>query len=342
LRFLFDSIVQVSKLVRVGRADHEADLDSDLATLVRAYRTTDIDSLATAAFDDSRANLTGYFADVQDYYTGTAAQLTGVHNADGAIHFGLDWDGSYHDEGFYAQAKIIEEAAKKSAARDVLEIGPGKGFNSIYLARRNPDISFTGVDLTPLHVRLASEGGQGLMNLRFLEGDFHHMSQCADESFDLAFDVEAGCYSDTPEKLEMLFSEIHRVLRPGGRFVAFEYCLSDDFDKVGKKAKLAVELVERAWVVERFHTERERTAAAERAGLRLTERHDLRNAAMPSIVRLYRQARMFYLLMATPLRPLLARLVRRSTHNAVSALMLPYAFGFGALEYRQVVLEKAA
>ena len=342
MRLIFDSIVQASRLVRVGEFDSATDLDGDLATLTRAYRASDVASLITAAFDDSEANVTGYFANVQDYYTGTAAQLSGVHCADGAIHFGLDWDGTYRREGFYEQAKIVEDLVRTNGARSVLEVGPGKGFNSIHLARQNPGISFTGVDLTPLHVRLASEGGRGLSNLRFIEGDFHRMTECADESFDLAFDVEATCYSDTPEKLEMLFSEIHRVLRPGGVFVAFEYCLADSFDDVSTNAQLAVRLVERAWVVDRFHRESAWNAAAQRSGLRLRERRDLRQAAMPSIVRLYRQARMFYLLMATPLRPMLSKLVRRSTHNAVSALMLPYTFGSGALEYRQVMLQKAA
>jgi arsenite methyltransferase len=326
--------------VRVGRSDHEEDLDSDLATLVRAYRARDIDHLVTAAFDEEQANVTGYFASVEDYYTGTAAQLSGVHSQDGAIHFGLDPDGTYRRAGFYAQPDIVEGIIKKNSCRQVLEVGPGKGFNSIHLARRNPDVSFTGIDLTPLHVQIASEGGKRLPNLRFFKGDFHRMTEFADDSFDLAFDVEAGCYSDTPEKLRMLFSELYRVLRPGGLFVSFGYCLSNGFDGLGKKAKLTAKLVERAWVVDQLHRENDWNAVAERAGFRSMERQDLRSAAMPCIVRLYRQAKMFYLLMATPLRPLLSKLVRRSTHNAVSALMLPYAFGLGAIEYRQVVLQK--
>jgi hypothetical protein len=63
---------------------------------------------------------------------------------------------------------------------------------------------------------------------------------------------------------------------------------------------------------------------------------------MPSVLRLYRQARLFYLAMASPARAIPAMLVRRSTHNAVSALMLPYTYWLGALESRHAVLEKAA
>lgn len=340
MRFIFDSIVKASEWVDVGRPDSEEDLERDLATLSRAYKAADVDSLLTLAFDDPSANVTGYYADVPDYYAGTAAQLTGVHNADGAIHFGLDWDGNYSREGFYAQAQAVEGIAKETGARDVLEVGPGKGFNSVYLAERNPEIAFTGIDVTPLHVKLASERGQHLSNLRILQGNFHGMPEIDNDSFDVAFDVEATCYSDTTDKLEALFSELHRVLRPGGLFATFNYVLSDGFERAPKNAQLAARLVERAWVIDHFHRERDWNACAERAGFRVIERRDLKTAALPSITRLYRQARMFYLSMATPLRPVLSRLVRRSTHNAVSALMLPYAFGLGTVEYRQVVLRK--
>jgi SAM-dependent methyltransferase len=253
----------------------------------------------------------------------------------------LDWDGKYTREGFYAQAEIVERLAKETSAKRVLEVGPGKGFNSVHLAKRNPSIEFSGIDLTPLHVRLASDSGQGVPNLRFIQGNFHRMPELGDGSFDLAFDVEAICYSDTSEKLDQLFSEVHRVLGPRGLFTSFNYVLSDEADRAPEHARLAVRLVERAWVIDHFHREADWNAAARRAGFRVLERRDLRDAALPSITRLYRQARMFYLSMATPLRPILTPLLRRSTHNAVSALMLPYTFGLGALEYRQVILQRA-
>jgi sterol 24-C-methyltransferase len=159
-------------------------------------------------------------------------------------------------------------------------------------------------------------------------------------SFDVVFDVEALCYSDTPEKLESFFGELRRVLRPGGVFVSFDYLRSNDFTTLGAKARLAAELVERAWVVERFHVERSWDDAARRAGLVSGDRKDLRAAAMPSVLRLYRQARMLYLSMATPAKPIIEKLVRRSTHNAVSAIALPYAFGLGSVEYRMANLSR--
>lgn len=342
MRFVFDSIVQLSKLVKVRPFGSEASLKVDLDVLARAYRASSSDDVLAAAFEDPDKNLTGYYTTTEDYYTDTEAQLSGVHCPDGAVHFGLDWDGQYRPEGFYEQARIIGDLVDERGAQDVLELGSGKGFNSIHLARSKPAVRFTGVDLTPAHVRIASERGRGLSNLRFVEGDFHDLAGIEDESIDLAFEVEAGCYSDTPEKVAKLLSEVHRVLRPGGLFVAFGYTRANDHERLGPEAKLAADLVARAWVIEGFVPEGVWNAAAERAGLRLTSRRDLREAAMPSVLRLYRQARMFYLIMATRVRPLPALLVRRSTHNAVSALMLPHTFAHGALEYRQATLEKRA
>jgi SAM-dependent methyltransferase len=342
VRLVFDSIVQASKLVRVGRFDSEADLARDLDVLGRAYRVRDPEEILTAAFDDLERNLTGYYSDVRDYYTGTGAQLGGVHSPDGAIHFGLDWDGHFRHEGFYEQARIIGELIRARGAKDVLELGPGKGLNSVYLAERNPGVRFTGVDFTPAHVRIASERGKHCPNLRILQGDFHHLEQIPDESIDVAFEVEAGCYSDTPERVGRFLSEVGRVLRPGGTFVAFGYVRSDDFERCSRDVKLALALVARAWVVEGFVPESVWNAAAERARLRLMERSDIRKANMPSVLRLYRQARLFYLTLASPMRAIPSMLMRRSTHNAVSALMLPYTFWLGALESRHAVLEKAA
>lgn len=337
-RLIFDAIVQCSKLARPGQFDSVADLERDLSLLARVYG---VERMGPATFDDARANGTGYFATVQDYYTGTEAQFSGVHSPDGAVHFGLDWDGRFRHQGFLEQARIVEELVRGSNARSVLELGSGKGINSIHLARRNEDVSFTGVDLTPLHVRIASERGKELANLRFVECDFHDLKPCADGSLDLVFDVEAGCYSDTPSKLEAFFSELRRVLRPGGLFVQFGFFRSEAFEDLSPPATLAARLVERAWVIDRFHTESAWNRAAAMAGFAVRERKDLRAASMPSVQRLYQQAKMFYRIMATSAKPLFAPLVRPSTHNSVSAMMLPYTYGLQSLEYPLTVLAAA-
>jgi arsenite methyltransferase len=325
----------ISGIVPVGRFDSPGGLHRDLATLARAYG---VDEMSPATFDDRCAARTGYFATPRDYYTSTEAQFSGVHSPEGSVHFGLNWDGRFHREGFLEQARMVEAFVRRTGAREVLEIGSGKGLNAIYLARRSPDVSFAGVDVTPLHVRIASERGAGLTNLRFVECDFHRLTLWKDQSLDVVFDVEAGCYSDTPEKLRAWFAELRRVLRPGGLFITFGWCRTNTFDGLDRRTRLAAELVERAWVVHRFPVERAWDEAAGEAGFTPGERRDLRSASLPSVLRLYRQARLFYQSLASPAKPLVQMLMRPSTHNAVSALMLPHTYGLSALEYRMAVL----
>ena len=107
----------------------------------------------------------------------------------------------------------------------ILEVGCGKGFNSVYLASQCPARNFVGIDLTPLHVALAQKAGQALANLRFARGNFQQLD-FPDHSFDLVFGVETLCHaSDVAE----VYAELFRVLRPGGRVVIFDgYRLSGD------------------------------------------------------------------------------------------------------------------
>ena len=60
----------------------------------------------------------------------------------------------------------------------------------------------------------------------FLHCDFLHVD-APDESFDAVYDIEATCHaSDKPS----VYGEVFRLLKPGGRFGAYEYCLTDRFD----------------------------------------------------------------------------------------------------------------
>jgi SAM-dependent methyltransferase len=334
-RWPFDALALVSEMVPTPPFDSPEGLDRDLAILARAYG---VEEMSPATFDDRQAARSGYFATPLDYYTSTEAQFSGVHSPEGAVHFGLAHDGRFHPDGFLEQARIVELFVRQTAARDVLEIGSGKGINATYLARRNPGVSFAGVDITPLHVRIASDRGAGLTNLRFVECDFHRLAPWKDQSLDIVFDVEAGCYADSPERLRASLAELRRVLRPGGLFVTFGWCRANGWADLDRRKRLAVELVERAWVVREFPVERSWEQAAREAGFAPGARRDLREASMPSVVRLYRQARLFYHSLASPAKPLVRMLMRRSTHNAVSALMLPHAYGLLALEYRMAVL----
>jgi sterol 24-C-methyltransferase len=57
----------------------------------------------------------------------------------------------------------------------------------------------------------------------FQKADFMQLP-FADESVDAIYTIEASCHA--PDKAA-LFSELRRVLKPGGRFAGYEWCLTD-------------------------------------------------------------------------------------------------------------------
>lgn len=73
--------------------------------------------------------------------------------------------------------------------------------------------------------KLTGEAGLGHL-AEFLECDFMHMD-APDDSFDAAFTIEATVHA--PTKVGC-YGEVFRVLKPGGCFAGYEYCLTRRFD----------------------------------------------------------------------------------------------------------------
>ena len=77
--------------------------------------------------------------------------------------------------------------------------------------------------------------------VEFLHCDFLHVD-AQDATFDAVYAIEATCCA--PDKVSV-YGEAYRLLKPGGRFAAYEYCMTDLFnpeDPVHIKAKTNIEL----------------------------------------------------------------------------------------------------
>jgi ubiquinone/menaquinone biosynthesis C-methylase UbiE len=111
---------------------------------------------------------------------------------------------------------VEEEAASLACAPAVLDLGCGPGALALRLARRSPDRTVTGVDLSPAMVRMARaravwEGSAE--RVRFTEGNAAALP-FDDGSFDLVVStLSLHHWRDRTAALR----EIRRVLKPGGR-----------------------------------------------------------------------------------------------------------------------------
>jgi arsenite methyltransferase len=116
----------------------------------------------------------------------------------------------------------------------VLDVGSGAGTDSLVAAQMvAPEGRVTGIDMTPemLAKARASAAAMDLSNVEFLEGEAERLP-FPDESFDVV--ISNGVIDLIPDK-DAVFSEIHRVLRPGGRIQIADVTIQNHVSEEGRR-----------------------------------------------------------------------------------------------------------
>lgn len=163
------------------------------------------------------------------------------------------WGASFHFCRFYrgepfqqAIARHEHYLAAQMGLTDgmkVLDVGCGVGGPAREISR------FSGANIVGLNnndYQILRGNNWALKNgmagkLRFVKGDFMQMD-FADASFDAVYAIEATCHAPV---LEGVYSEIYRVLKPGGTFGVYEWVLTDKYDpnnKFHKEIKYGIEI----------------------------------------------------------------------------------------------------
>ncbi|MFZ1815882.1 MAG: methyltransferase domain-containing protein [Rhizobiaceae bacterium] len=123
----------------------------------------------------------------------------------------------------------------------VLDIGCGSGGITCHLAREQPLAHITGFDVEQPVIDAASRMAEGEgfgERVSFVKGEPGPLP-FGDASFDIVFSKDAMIHVSDKEAL---FGEVHRVLRPGGVFVASDWLISHDGEPSAQmKAYLAAE-----------------------------------------------------------------------------------------------------
>lgn len=102
--------------------------------------------------------------------------------------------------------------------RTVLDLGCGPATQLAQIAQFNPDIHFTGIDLSPNMLVDAKQHVKalGLSNVEFQQADITSLKDFKDHSMDAVISTMALHHLPTLEHLNRCFAEIRRVLKPGG------------------------------------------------------------------------------------------------------------------------------
>lgn len=274
-----------------------------------------------------------------EYYEVCHGAYRKHHSAEGAVHMGLNDDDRFDPIGFYGPLRRIEARWLGRSPRDVLELGFGQGFNLADLGGRHPGLRFAGIDLTPAHLALAERRirDQGLQNVSLCLGDFHHLP-FADASFDQVFAIEVFCYATD---LELAFSEVRRVLRPGGVFTLFDGYLTQPSAQFSADEALAAELIAKGMAIDHLQSVDDILATARRNGLDCVGLTALDTEVMPTLRRLERVTGSVVRI------PWLGRwaLARRSPmrgRNVLAGFLMRTAVAMGFIGYRQIEFQRIA
>lgn len=116
----------------------------------------------------------------------------------------------------------------------VLDVGSGAGTDSLVAAQMvGPTGSVTGIDMTPemLAKSRANAAAMGVDNVTFIEADAERLP-FDDRSFDVV--ISNGVIDLIPDK-DAVFSEIFRVLVPGGRIQIADITIQRPVSEEGKR-----------------------------------------------------------------------------------------------------------
>src|SRR6266404_8527104 len=107
---------------------------------------------------------------VAKYYRYNRLTYYLLNSRQGFVHLGLSKDNKFKKSDFLGQAEIIASYLKKSKARQVLELAPGKAATTSHLATRFSNVNFTGIDLPDGQLKT-----NALPNMKLVEGDYHQL-----------------------------------------------------------------------------------------------------------------------------------------------------------------------
>lgn len=188
-----------------------------------------------------------------------------------SFHFAPRRRGESLSDSLLRHELYLAEQLSLSADMQVLDVGCGVGGPMANLARHT-GASFVGINLNAYQIERAKEHTRDIRSLcRFIHGDFMHVPE-PDDQFDAAINIEAIAHA--PDKTEV-FREIFRVLRPGGGFAGYEWCVTDSFDPQNEDhMRIKNDIMKGNGLPDIAHTS-DITSALCAAGFELVEARDL-------------------------------------------------------------------
>jgi ubiquinone/menaquinone biosynthesis C-methylase UbiE len=130
--------------------------------------------------------------------------------------------------------------------KSVLEVGCGRGGGLSYVARYLKPSNIVGVDLNPKAIQFCKEHFKS-DNVSFIQANAQELP-FENDAFDVVLNVES---SHRYPSIDLFFSEVHRVLKPGGNFLFTDFRNNQKVEELEQQLKLSgLQIVSREDITE--------------------------------------------------------------------------------------------
>ncbi|GBL49277.1 Delta(24)-sterol C-methyltransferase [Candidozyma auris] len=237
----------MSSTVPLAEKDHARDQEFAKALHGNSYKKTGLGALMSKSKDAADVANNGYFKHWDGGVTeedekkrlGDYSQLTSHYYNLVTDFYEYGWGSSFHFSRYYRgeafrQATARHEhylAYKMGLTEDmkVLDVGCGVGGPGREICRFT-DCTIVGLNNNDYQIERANHYAKKYHlddKLSYVKGDFMQMD-FEPESFDAVYAIEATVHAPV---LEGVYSEIYRVLKPGGVFGVYEWVMTDKYDE---------------------------------------------------------------------------------------------------------------
>lgn len=128
-----------------------------------------------------------------------------------------------HSNNFETHLDILHDRHWQPGSTSVLDAGCGAGAVTNHFAKKHPEASFVGLNISPEQIIAAEKNAPE--NVTYVLGSYDKMP-FPDESFDFIYFYQSIGYRPLVRVLE----ELQRVLKPGGKVLISDMCSVDDPD----------------------------------------------------------------------------------------------------------------
>lgn len=237
--------------VQLAEKNYERDEQFTKALHGESYKKTGLSALIAKSKDAASVAAEGYFKhwdggiskDDEEKRLNDYSQLTHHYYNLVTDFYEYGWSSSFHFSRYYkgeafrqATARHEHFLAHKMNLNEnmkVLDVGCGVGGPGREITRFT-DCEIVGLNNNDYQIERANHYAKKYHldhKLSYVKGDFMQMD-FEPESFDAVYAIEATVHAPV---LEGVYSEIYKVLKPGGVFGVYEWVMTDKYDETNEE-----------------------------------------------------------------------------------------------------------